>query len=250
MRFASFKMIDSETVIETHHRFDGLVNECAIQGVPVDEVEKTLALLAHPNEIFRQFMDNYANHSPAPTAAVIFAQMKMLEERRSFRYEREHGEANYAGRGGGGGGSRGGPRGQRAPSGGKGRQQNAITCWCCGEVGHYSSKCDKKSAICPICKMVGHVAATCRKREQQGARGEKGEAGGSNGAAVVGEGPSKPPPPLLKPRVLPIARKKELVKEQACVLEEAFPAIVKSDTVEWLVDNGASRHVCNDPSLL
>ena len=36
-RFASLKMYDGETVLEIQHKFDGLSNECAIQGVPLDE---------------------------------------------------------------------------------------------------------------------------------------------------------------------------------------------------------------------
>ena len=247
-RFASFRKYDGETVVEIQHKFDGLSNECAIQGVPVDEAAKTLALMAHPNERFRQFMDNYVNHSPAPTATVIFAQMKLLEERWSFRNEREHAEANYAGRGSGAGGSGGGPRWEKAPGGGRGKQQNSVTCWCCGQPTHYVSKCEKKTATCLICKMVGHVAAMCRKKGQQGAAGG---VGGSGGGAAGGEGAGKPPPPpLLKPKLLPYARKKELAKEQACVLEEAFPAVAESEVVEWPGDTGASRHVCNDRSLM
>ena len=124
-------MHDGESVLEIHHRYDGLLNECAIQGVPVSDAAQTLALMAHPNEAFRQFMDNYANHSPAPSAAIIFAQMKLLEERKSIRHEREHAEANFAGRGVGAGGTGGGPKGHWAPRGGKAKQENLVTCWCC-----------------------------------------------------------------------------------------------------------------------
>ena len=64
------------------------------------------------------------------------------------------------------------------------------------------------------------------------------------------EGAAKKLAPLLKPKLLPYARKKELAKEQACVLEEAFPAAAEAKVVEWLGDLGTSRHVCTDMSMM
>ena len=109
-------------MIENRHRFETLTNECEIQGVPVNEAAKTLVLMTHPRDRYRQYMDNYANHTPAPTADVIFAGMKVLEERNEARQDVEHGEATYASWGtggcnGGGGGRNKGDKGSQ-PRGG------------------------------------------------------------------------------------------------------------------------------------
>ena len=49
-RFHDFKMRDGNSILETRHRFDHLVNECLIQAVNITEENKTMALLTHPSE--------------------------------------------------------------------------------------------------------------------------------------------------------------------------------------------------------
>ena len=66
----------------------------------LDEVQARV-LMTYPSDRWREYVDNIAIRSPAPTVAEIFAGMKMHEERQNARDEAEHGEANYAGRGGG-----------------------------------------------------------------------------------------------------------------------------------------------------
>ena len=102
-RFMSFKMREGDTVVQTQHRFDELLNECIIQAVLVTEADSTMVLLTHPAERWRTFMDAYAITSPLPAVAEIFSSMKALEERWNMRNDREVGEANYMGRFGGGG---------------------------------------------------------------------------------------------------------------------------------------------------
>ena len=55
--------------------------------------------MTYPPDRWRQYVDNIAIRSPAPSVAEILAGMKMLEERQNARDEAEHGEANYGGRG-------------------------------------------------------------------------------------------------------------------------------------------------------
>ena len=80
--FFSFKMGNVESVIEIQHRFGSVYNEMAIQVMPeLDEVQARV-LMTYPSERWRQYVDNIAIRSHAPTVAEIFAGMKMLEERR------------------------------------------------------------------------------------------------------------------------------------------------------------------------
>ena len=74
----------------------------AIQGMQEPDEVQARVLMTYPSERWRQYVDNIAIRSSAPTVAKFFAGMKMLEERQNARDEFEHGEANYAGRGGGG----------------------------------------------------------------------------------------------------------------------------------------------------
>ena len=43
--FYSFQILNGESVIETQHQFDDLINECNIQGVHRTEGDKTAVLL-------------------------------------------------------------------------------------------------------------------------------------------------------------------------------------------------------------
>ena len=100
--FFYFKMGNVESVIEIQHRFGAAYIEMAIQGMPEPDEVQARVLMTYPSDRWRQYVDNIAICSLAPTVVEIFARMKMLEERQNSRDESEHGEANYAGRGGGG----------------------------------------------------------------------------------------------------------------------------------------------------
>ena len=115
--------------------------------------------MTYPSDRWRQYVDNIAIRSPAPTVAEIFARMKMLEERQNARDEFEHGEANYAGRGGGGnrGLGEGGHQNQhqhqqqhqpsRQKLGGKAAGMSTSVCYCCGRSGHYANKCSIRLTV-------------------------------------------------------------------------------------------------------
>ena len=97
-RFMSFRIREGDTVVQTQHRFDELLNECIIQAVMVTDADSTMVLLTHPVERWRTFMDAYAITSPLPAVAEIFSSMKDLEERWNMWNDREVDEANYVGR--------------------------------------------------------------------------------------------------------------------------------------------------------
>ena len=65
-------MRDGDTVVQTQHRFDQLVNECIIQALAITENDKTMALLTHPSEKWRVFMDSYATQNPVREVREIF----------------------------------------------------------------------------------------------------------------------------------------------------------------------------------
>ena len=58
-KFNNFKIYDGESATETQHRFDDPVNECSIQGIIVNEQEKTAALLTRPSAKWTNLMDSY-----------------------------------------------------------------------------------------------------------------------------------------------------------------------------------------------
>ena len=100
-RFNDFRIRDGDTVVQTQHRFDQVVNECIIQALTITEHDKTLALLTYPPEKWRVFMDSYVTQNPVAEVREIFTAMKGLEERWNTRNDREFGESNYMGRSGG-----------------------------------------------------------------------------------------------------------------------------------------------------
>ena len=75
------KMGNVESVIEIQHRFGALYSEMAIQGMLEPDEVQTRVLMTYPSDRWREYVDNIAIRSLAPTVAKIFAGMKMLEER-------------------------------------------------------------------------------------------------------------------------------------------------------------------------
>ena len=144
--FFSFKMGNVESVIEIQHRFGAVYSEMAIQGMPQPDEVQARMLMTYLSDRWRQYVDNIAIHSPAPTVAEIFARMKMLEERQNARDEVEHGEVNYVGRGGGGNRGFGGGGHQhqqqqqplRQKFGAKVGGMSTSVCYYCGKTQHYA----------------------------------------------------------------------------------------------------------------
>ena len=163
--FYNFKMRGGDTVLQTQHCFNWLVNECAIQVIVVLEEVKTLVLLTHPTEIWRTFMDAYATQIFAPTVSIILKSMKAQEEIWNSRNERAYGEANYVGRGGrdsgGGGGSNGGFKSEvpAFPKPISGSDQRAR--YCCEKTGHFARECLMCEKACKISKTKGHHSNMC-----------------------------------------------------------------------------------------
>ena len=56
-RFHDFRMRDGDTLVQTQHRFDEMVNECTIQAVAVTEEDRTMVLPTHPSPKWSGFMD-------------------------------------------------------------------------------------------------------------------------------------------------------------------------------------------------
>ena len=150
-------------MVTTQHRFDEMANECAIQGVPSTEDNKTMILLTHPSEAWRDFMDAYATRTPLLAVAEIFRAMRALEGRRNMRNDREYAEANYVGRSSGGG-SNGGYKskvtGRLETSGGS----ESRICYCCGKTMHFARERLMQEKTCNVCKLKGHFANMCRSK--------------------------------------------------------------------------------------
>lgn len=79
-RFHEFRMRDGDTIVQTHHRFDQMANECIIQAVAIAEEEEMLVLLTHPTDKWRKFMDAYGTQNPMSTLDVIFRAINALKE--------------------------------------------------------------------------------------------------------------------------------------------------------------------------
>lgn len=166
-KFNNFKIRDGESVIETQHRFDNLVNECNIQAIYLTEGEKSAALLMRPSAKWTNFVDVYATMEPLPTANSIFRAMKAQEERLNTRNEEEYEEANFAGNVGGRVKGAGGSDWKRRPKLETGRPDygpETRSCYCCGQPGHLAKDCASKTKICEICEKRGHLAIVCRFR--------------------------------------------------------------------------------------
>ena len=167
-RFNNFRIRDGESVIETHHRFDDLVNECNIQAIYLTEEEKSAALLMRPSAKWTNFVDVYATMEPLPTADAIFRAMKSQEERLNTRNEEEYEEANFAGNPGGSAGGTSDWRRRpklevRRPEYGP----ETRSCYCCGKSGHLAKDCPSKMMTCDICGKRGHLAIACRSRSSK-----------------------------------------------------------------------------------
>ena len=161
-KFNNFRIRDGESVIETQHRFDDLVNECSIQAINLSDEEKTAALLMRPCSKWINFMDVYATMEPPPSSAAIFRAMKSQEERMITRNEKEYEEANFNGISG----SRATqPEWKRRPKIDVKRPSTETrSCYCCGEVGHLSAICKSKNETCEFCQKRGHLTKACRVR--------------------------------------------------------------------------------------
>ena len=167
-----------------------------------------------------------------------------------MRNEREDEKANCMGRTGGGrsdggGGSYGAwkPKvatAMRQPSGAKSKIR-----YCCDRSGHFARECPMKKNSS---YMKDHLANMCRKG------GSGASSSGSNDSR--GGGSAKLPVLATKPE-LGFAKgvKRESAKERAegMVVEKVLLISVGGhplEDVEWPGYFGASRHVCNDMSLL
>ena len=211
-RFHEFRMRDGDSVIETQHRFDQMVNECIIQAVAIDEENKTMVLLTHPTEKWRGFMDAYATQSPLPKVDVIFRAMKSLEERWTSRNEREHGEANYAG-------MRGVNGGYKPKTGGGSTttlqpwNNGSGICYCCGNTGHFARDCTLRGQACNLCNIKGHMSNMCKKTEHAE------EEDSAQKIKEIEESVELPAPPQ-RPRLVSFAKvpKKEAAKEEGMFL--------------------------------
>ena len=74
--FKEFRMRDGDTVVQTQHRFDRMVNECIIPALAISEEKETMVLPTHPTAKWRTFMDAHATQNPLPSVDTILRAMK------------------------------------------------------------------------------------------------------------------------------------------------------------------------------
>ena len=65
--FFSFKMGNAESVLEIQHRFGEVYSEMAIEGMPEPDEVQAKVLMTYPSDRWRQYVDNIAIRSLAPT---------------------------------------------------------------------------------------------------------------------------------------------------------------------------------------
>ena len=253
-RFQAFSFNPGETVHQIRQRYDGLVTECALQGIVLTEMQKTTVLLTHPTERWKTFIDSISLQAPLPTTAIIFQQMIILAEKWEARDEKEHTEANFADY----------KRRTRQPSTvgqrrvqgqQQGQQQqsrrealqpgSANPCFCCGSTLHLFAKCPKKELSCNVCKKKGHLAHMCSSG---------GHASATTHKATVDQ-PSTSGGTPKKVQFTGVTKKASALKNSheamtAEIVEVEAGEICNVSRNEWLADSGASRHICNDLRML
>lgn len=245
-KFNNFCIRDGESVIETQHRFDDVVNECSIQAIILNEQEKTSALLMRPSSKWLNFMDSYATMEPLPTSSAIFRAMKSQEERLNTRNEREYEEANFGGMCSSRATQPGWMRRPKIDARRSNSDPETRSCYCCGEVGHLSATCKFKNETCEYCNKRGHLAKSCRARiatqEPEAVPKEEEES-----------------EKQTRPNKLSFAKGTKMEKARgaegmvACIRPMAYrskPSVIEKKEPEWLVDSGSSHHVCNDSEMM
>ena len=248
-KFQAFSFNPGESVHHIRQRFDGLVTECALQGIVLTEMQKTTVPLTHPTERWKTFIDSVSLQAPLPTTVIIFQQMIILAEKWEARDEKEHTEANFADS----------KRRTRLPStGGHRRVQeqqqprrealqpgSANPCFCCGSTLHLFAKCPKKELSCNSCKKKGHLAHMCNIGGQAPATANKATIDQSS---TSGGTPKKVQFTGLTKKASALKNSHEAMTAEIVEVEAGETCNASSN--EWLADSGASRHICNDLRML
>ena len=242
-KFNNFKIYDGESATETQHRFDDLVNECSIQGITLNEQEKTAALLTRPSAKWTNFMDSYATAEPLPTSSAIFRALKSQEERLNTRNEREYEEAIFGGIASSRAIQPGWKRRPKIEARRPTSDPEMRTCYCCAEVGHLSATCKFKNETCEYCNKRGHLAKACRARIAT----EEPEAVPKEEEAEKHTRPNKLS--FAKGTKMENARSEGMVAYIRPIPYRSKPSNIPSSR-EWLVDTGASHHICNDTEMI